>query len=84
MMRQTDYLDRIWRRTIQSFFGVLAVLIFVLGINFWDASKSGNALPWDQVGIALGFMAYGCLILAASWLIYKFIRRRAEHYEKQE
>jgi|KBSSwiStaDraftv2_1062776.scaffolds.fasta_scaffold86740_6 hypothetical protein len=83
-MISTTRADRIWRSTKRSFYVVLIGWALVVGINFWDAHKAGQSLPWSQILTMFLMLVWGFIVLGACWLVYKFIRRNAEFYERNK
>ena len=62
-MMSERYMLAIWRYT--RFVGLLMVpwIILILAINFYDAYKKGETLPWTQIAGGLGLILWAFLIL---------------------
>lgn len=83
-MKQSEYIDLVWRLTKWSFYLMPFGLGLVIAINFSIAARSGQPLPWDELWVALGMLVGGCFVFGFCWVIYKAIRHRAAFYEKRK
>ena len=84
MIGGTAYLDWVWRWTKRSLYIVAVGAALIAVINFWDAAASGRPLPWGIFDFAVLLVCWAALILRISLVIYKVLRRRAEHYERRK
>ena len=79
MRSRTAEVERNWRRTLWFFRFFPFWIALILGINLWDDHSKGQTFDWTLIWVGLSFLAFTGGLYIVSRLIYKFVRRYAQH-----
>ena len=84
MRPKLDRLERSWRRT-RVFFWIFSFgIALIVGINIASGPEASGGSALRQLGYGLLMLVGATIVVGFNWLIYKFMRRWAQHEDSLE
>ena len=82
-MNKSDFVEKQWRASLRFLKIFPFFILLIIGLNVWHDAKQGEPLDWMHFVYGAGFLLWTGILYIFMRLIFKFVRAKVRHDERQ-